>query len=114
MRLSKLITSALLAGFLSACAAQGQEDPDYRMFGKHARMREIAGKVIATGTNGWGGRYILLKDSSTGLRVYLQSDATTCTPGKIFRGTGHLTRAGGVDYDATAHLHLTDADKSCE
>jgi hypothetical protein len=33
--------------------------------------------------------------------------------GRPFKGTGHLTWAEESDYDATVHLHLTDADKVC-
>jgi hypothetical protein len=72
-------------------------------------MRDVAGAVIATGTNWWGARYIVVKDEGTGLRVYVLSDAAACAPGKPFKGTGHLTRAEEKNYDATFHLHLTDA-----
>jgi hypothetical protein len=79
------------------------------MFGKHAAMRDVAGDVISTGTSWWGSRYIVVKDVMTGLRIYVQSDASACLPGKSFKATGHLTRATEKDYDATFHSHLTDA-----
>ena len=113
MRSSKFLGLVLFAGVLGACASWGNEDPNYRMFGKYAQIREVAGEVITTGTSWWGGRYIVVKDQSTGLRIYVQSDAAACVPGKPFKGTGHLTRAEEKDYDATFHFHLTDVDKAC-
>lgn len=83
------------------------------MFGKNARMRDVAGEVIGMGTNGWGTRYIVVRDGSTGLRVYVQSAPSSCAPGKSFRATGHLTRAKEKDHDATFHFHFTNAETAC-
>jgi hypothetical protein len=105
MRSSKLMVAILLAASLSACASSAND----RMFGKHAAMRDVTGTVISTGTSWWGNRYIVVKDVTTGLRVYLQSDAQACIVGKSFKATGHLTRATEKDYDATFHGHLADA-----
>jgi hypothetical protein len=105
MRRSRLPMIILLSVSLSACASWGGD----RMFGKYAAMRDIYGNVISTGTSSWGIRYLVMKDIETGLRIYVQSDASTCSPGKAFKATGHLTRATETEYDATFHGHLTDA-----
>lgn len=111
MRSSKLIIAVLLSSVLGASASWA--GPDYRMFGKNARMRDVAGEVITADTNWWGARYIVVKDRGTGLRVYVQSNAAACIAGRSFKGKGHLTRADEKDYDATFHLHLTDAGTVC-
>lgn len=82
-------------------------DADYPSLGVNFARR-------ITGTSWWGARYIVVKDRATGLRIYVQSDAAACVSGRPFKGTGHLTRAEEEDYDATFHLHLTDADRVCE
>jgi hypothetical protein len=111
MRSSKWIVTALLAGFLGACASLGQADSAFPMFGKNAKMRDVVGDVIEVRTNDWGSRYVVVKDEITGLRVYVRSEAATCAPGTAFRGTGHLTRASEKDFDATFHFHLTNPNQ---
>lgn len=83
------------------------------MFGKYARTRNVAGEVIDTGTSWWGARYIVVRDRSTGLRVFVLSDAAACVLGKPFNGTGRLTRAEEKEYDATFHFVLSDATSAC-
>jgi hypothetical protein len=113
MRFSKLTVAALASTTLCACVSRAGDGLDQRMFGKHARMREVSGEVVSIGANGWGSRYIVVKDVGTALRVYVQSDAAGCVPGKAFKARGHLSRAAEKDYDATFHLHLTDPDNTC-
>jgi hypothetical protein len=113
MRSSRWTAIVLLCALLGACAAREQNGSDYPVFGKNAPMREVAGEVIGAATNWWGSRYIIVKDKSTGLHVYVQSVGATCVPRKSFRAIGHLTRAEGKDHEATFHLHLMDADKAC-
>jgi hypothetical protein len=111
MRLFKLIGVVLLSASFGACASS--TDPNYRLFGKNAAMREVSGLVIKTGKNWWGQRYVVVKDEATGMRIYVQSDAQTCTPGKSFRGSGHLSRADEKEYEATFHFHLSKPDRAC-
>lgn len=113
MRISKLIVTVLVSAFVCTTASPGDDGSFRRMYGKHARMREITGMVIGTGTSWWGARYVVVKDASTGLRVYVQFAAEACAPGTQFKASGHLTRATGKDYDASFHIHLSDAGTIC-
>ena len=115
MKMPKAARTAILIGVLLIAMSCTTSSPTYRMFGKHARMREIAGDVITTGTTSWGDRYIVVQDQSTGLRVFVLSDSEACVPRKPFKGMGHLGQRveDEKDYDATFHFHLTDRDKVC-
>jgi hypothetical protein len=108
MRLSKLMLVLALSASLGP--AHGAD----RVFGKAAAMRDIAGTVTGAGASSYGGRYIVVKDVATGLRVYVRTDAETCSPGKPFRASGHLTRAESKDYDATFHAHFDTLAKACQ
>jgi hypothetical protein len=97
-----------LAISLGACTSGND-----RMFGTYAAMREVAGPVTGTGTTSWGARYIVVTDQATGLRIFVQTEAVACAPGKPFKATGHLTQAEDDDFDATFHLHITTVEKAC-
>lgn len=108
MRLSKVMLCLALSVALSPAVGADQ------MFGKNAAMRNIAGTVTGSGKSAWGERYVIVKDSATGLRVYVQTDAVACAPGKPFNATGHLTREQKADFDATFHAHLETIKRACQ
>lgn len=111
MQTLRWIAAGALLSLMASLPASAE--PQSRQFGKHAKMTDIAGAVVTTGTSTWGARYIVVKDGATGLRIYVQTDAQACTPGKPFKATGHLTRAKADAYDATFHGHLPPDGQSC-